>query len=120
MAAGLLRQAATTMDTPQLLQTFDTPFLDGNGDPYDVYAYAQSRPSDTWQAWLVFKRRRDGESFSTPAETSQPSREAALYWATGLELAYFQGAFGRTSKGITPPADQPARSSGSSNSSRPT
>lgn len=79
----------------QLLQTFQTTFVDNTGERYDVQAYATSRPGDTWQGWIVFTRQRDGKRFTTGAETTQPSAEAVAYWATGLEPAYLEGAFQR-------------------------
>jgi len=79
----------------QLLQTFETPFIDGSGEAYDIHVYGRSRPADTWQGWIVFTRRRDGRRFTTDAETTQPSVEDVAYWATGLEPAYFEGAFQR-------------------------
>src|SRR6266581_8734820 len=82
---------------PLLLQTFDTPFIDSSSETYDVQAYAQSRPEDTWQGRLIFTRRGDGKSLATGVETTQPSMEAVQYWATGLEPTYFEGAFDRAS-----------------------
>jgi hypothetical protein len=79
----------------RLLQTFEVPFLDANGDPYDVHLYGRSRLHDTWQGWLVFTRRRDGRTFATDVETTQPTADAVLYWATGLTSTYFDGAFQR-------------------------
>ena len=63
----------------RLLQTFETPFRDTDGDTYDVQVYGRSRPGDTWEGWLVFTRQRDGVRYITPTETTQPSSEAVLY-----------------------------------------
>jgi len=82
----------------RLLETFETPFRDAGGDVYDIQVYGRSRPHDTWEGWLVFVRRRDGARFATPTETTQPSAEAVLYWATGLTATYFDGAFARASQ----------------------
>ena len=79
----------------RLLQTFETPFRDTDGDTYDVQVYGRSRPGDTWEGWLVFTRQRDGVRYITQTETTQPSSEAVLYWATGLSTTYFDGAFVR-------------------------
>lgn len=88
----------------RLLQQFDTPFVDQDGEIYDIELYGQSRPADTWQGWLEFVRRRDGTRFETPTETTQPSSDAVIYWATGLTQAYFEGAFERAQKPLTRPA----------------
>src|ERR1051326_5368853 len=79
----------------QLLQQFEAPIRDANGNLYVVYLYGRDRPSDTWQGWLVFERRRDGTRFTTPVETTQPNKEAVLYWGTGLEETYLEGALER-------------------------
>jgi hypothetical protein len=79
----------------ELLQTFDAPFTDGDGEIYDVQLFGRSRPEDTWQGWLVFSRRRDGRSFSTDVETTQSSAEGILHWASGLSRTHFDGAFAR-------------------------
>lgn len=79
----------------RLLETFEMPFVDGDGTVYDVQLYGRDRPGDTWEARLIFIRRPDGIRFVTPTETTQPSAEAVRYWATGLTSAYFDGAFQR-------------------------
>jgi len=89
----------------QLLQTFEKPFTDQNGDIYDVSVYGRSRPANTWQAWLVFTRRGDGRSYATGTETTQPSSETVVYWATGLEQTYLEGAFKRATSGRQPTSD---------------
>jgi hypothetical protein len=79
----------------ELLQTFDAPFTDGDGEIYDVQLFGRNRPGDTWQGWLVFSRRRDGRAFSTDVETTQSSAEGVLHWAAGLSATHFDGAFAR-------------------------
>jgi hypothetical protein len=74
------------------------PFADSSGDFYDVFLHGRNREHDTWQGWLAFTRRRDGRIFTTDVETTQPSAESVLYWATGLTSAYFDGAFDRARK----------------------
>lgn len=92
----------------RLLQVFDTPFTDPDGNVYDVLLYGQSRPADTWQGWLAFRRRNDLAEIATGVETTQPSAEAVLYWATGLSATYFDGAFARARDQVrTTPAAVP-------------
>jgi hypothetical protein len=83
----------------RLLEVFEAPFVDDDGQTHTVQLYGRSRPGDTWEAWLVFVRGSDGARFATATETTQPSAEAVLYWATGLTSAYFEGAFRRA---VTP------------------
>jgi hypothetical protein len=79
----------------QLLQQFEAPVHDGDGNSYVVYLYGRSRPADTWQGWLVFERVSDRRRFPTPVETTQPNVEAVVYWGTGLGATYFDGALQR-------------------------
>ena len=81
----------------RLLQ-FERPITDATGTAYNVSVYGRSRPSDTWQGWLVFERTTDGKRFSTDVETTQPNAEAIVYWATGLTGTYFDGALQRAQK----------------------
>lgn len=81
------------MDT--LFQQFERPMTDGSGDTYLVFVQGRSRPHDTWEGWLVFERQRDARRFSTPVETTQPNAQAVLYWASGLENTYLEGALER-------------------------
>lgn len=83
----------------QLLQEFETPIRDREGNLHRVYLYGRGRPGDTWQGWLVFEQA--GVRLSTPVETTQPNAEAVLYWASGLTEAYFDGALERARKGAT-------------------
>jgi hypothetical protein len=78
-----------------LLQEFETPIVADGSDTYRAFLYAQSRPGDTWEGWILFERLSDGTRFSTPVETTQSNQQAVLYWATGLTDAYFEGALGR-------------------------
>lgn len=78
----------------QLLQEFERPIANTAG-LYRVFLYGRSRPADTWQGWLVFERVADGVRFATDVETTQPSAQAILYWASGLTEAYFEGALDR-------------------------
>ncbi len=82
----------------KLLQQFEQPVTDAGGARYTVYLYGRSRPSDTWQGWLVFERQSDGLRFATGTETTQPNAAAILYWASGLTSAYFDGALDRARK----------------------
>jgi hypothetical protein len=79
----------------QLLQEFERHVTGADGEPYTVLLYGRGRPNDTWQGWLVFVRQRDNRRFATPVETTQPSAETVLYWASGLTDVYFDGALTR-------------------------
>jgi len=61
---------------------------------YDVRAFAERR-DNVWIGWLEFRPSGGGKSLKTGEETSQPSKEAVTYWATGLEPIYLEGALER-------------------------
>lgn len=47
-----------------------------------------------WEGWIEFEAA-DGEALRTARETTQPNREALVYWAGGLSMTYLEGAFTR-------------------------
>ena len=59
------------------------------------------RDDGSYEAWIEFLPVIDGRVYertptlSTPRETTQPDRGAALYWASGLTTAYLEGALER-------------------------
>ena len=73
-----------------------------------------------WQGWIEFIPVDGGSPVRSGRETTQPNRQDALYWATGLTTVYLEGALARARKPvgpapkspIDPPAyDEPARES---------
>jgi hypothetical protein len=63
---------------------------------YRVRVYGQPQSDGMWLGWLEFRPAGGiGPVLRTSRETSQVSREALDSWASGLEMAYFEGAFGR-------------------------
>lgn len=80
----------------ELLQEYSTRVSGPDGTTYVVRSYAEERAAGTWTGWLEFHPTDAGKPvLRTDHETSQPNREAAAYWATGLELIYFEGALAR-------------------------
>ena len=63
---------------------------------YRAFVMGEARGDGTWSGWIEFdngvSRLRTGQ------ETSQPSRDALAYWASGLEDVYFDGALTRASR----------------------
>ena len=55
------------------------------------------RPADdaTWIGWMEFSSQDGRVTRRTDRETTQPNQDALLYWASGLEPIYFEGAFSR-------------------------
>ncbi len=57
-----------------------------------------------WEGWIEFESPLTGQLVRTMQETVQPSREALLYWATGLTATYLEGAVERA---LEPPTAKP-------------
>lgn len=69
---------------------------DEDGTIYSVRIYGEEREDGTWEGWLEFHPEEPGRpALRTGQETSQPNRDAVVYWASGLEPVYLEGAFSR-------------------------
>jgi hypothetical protein len=81
---------------PELIFEHAVRVEDADGGTYVPRTYGQARGDGTWIGWIEF-HPLDGEGvvLRTDQETLQPNREALLYWASGLEPIYFDGAFSR-------------------------
>ena len=67
-----------------------------DGMLYASKTYAAQQSDGTWAGWIEFTPvAGKGPVLRTERETTQPSREAVLDWATGIEPVYLQGAFER-------------------------
>jgi hypothetical protein len=73
---------------------------DGRG--YTARACGRGREDGLWEGWLEFEPLDGAHAIRTERETTQPNREDARYWATGLTYTYLEGALERTLK--PPPA----------------
>lgn len=61
---------------------------------FRVRAFAEKR-GNVWIGWLEFRPIAGGKALKTGEETSQPSKDAVAYWASGLEPVYLEGAVDR-------------------------
>jgi hypothetical protein len=69
---------------------------DGEGRMFDrARVYAEPQRGTTWAGWIEFVPRDGGASVRGRRETTQSNIEGVAYWATGLELLYFEGALAR-------------------------
>jgi hypothetical protein len=83
---------------PELIQEYSFVYRDDAGTPYVLRAWGDSRSDGTWEGWLEFTPADGiGRDLRTGRETTQPNRDAVVYWASGLEPIYFEGAFARAS-----------------------
>jgi hypothetical protein len=78
------------------IHTYTTPVVDRDGHRYRVSAEGRRTEGGTWDGWLVFEPETGaGPTLRTDRETTQPEREDLVYWASGLEPIYLDGALGR-------------------------
>jgi hypothetical protein len=66
-----------------------------NGQTYAAHAVGAETPLGQWEAWIEFIPLDGGAPTTSPRETTQPNRVAAVYWATGLTAIYLDGALAR-------------------------
>jgi hypothetical protein len=87
-----LRDAETSM--PEVLRTFDEPVV-LDGIPYRAQVCARPH-GHLWEGWIEFAARDGSDVRRTPRETTQPDRDAIVYWSQGLSGTYLEGALART------------------------
>jgi hypothetical protein len=73
----------------EVVHTFTNPTAG-----HSVRAFAEKR-GNVWIGWLEFRPTGGGKSVKTGEETSQPTKDAVAYWATGLEPVFLEGALQR-------------------------
>ncbi len=80
----------------ETLVKFDEPIRRADGTPYIVQAMARRRDDNLWEGWLLFTPAKGGEAVTSGRETTQPNRDAVMYWAQGLSRVYLMGALERS------------------------
>ncbi len=81
--------------TPNLFLQPEHLSIRAEGTFWVPLIYGHCRADGTWEAWIEFRALTDEPVRATPCETTQPTRTAVEYWASGLEPVYFEGAFAR-------------------------
>jgi len=66
-----------------------------DGHEYIVVVLGIEREDGTWGGWLQFRDAQGDRTMRTGQETSQPSRDALEYWASGIEDVYLEDALRR-------------------------
>jgi hypothetical protein len=80
----------------ELIHESSTRVTSRDGTSYRVLIVGDQHADGTWHGWIEFHPiGGTGMVLSTGRETSQVSRGALEYWASGLEPVYFDGAFAR-------------------------
>lgn len=78
-----------------LIHRFARPVRDPEGRVYVVEAHGRPSSSGLWEGWLEFVGVGRGIVLRTRTETRQPTRRGLVYWASGLQPTYVEGALTR-------------------------
>jgi hypothetical protein len=79
----------------EVLVEFDATFPGPGGANYAPRACARATGDGRWEGWIEFSDLATGVVIRSARETTQPSRDDVMYWATGLTRVYLEGALGR-------------------------
>jgi len=77
---------------------FTDPVIAADGRIYHARVCGGEMPDGLWQGWIEFEPAAGGIVLRSGRETTQPKREDAIYWATGLTAVYLEGALERALK----------------------
>jgi len=93
----------------EVLVRFTEHIVAENGTSYLPQACGGIADDGLWEGWIEFVSP-SGATVRTARETEQHNRDALVYWAEGLTVAYLEGALDRalTPRTVTVPADEPA------------
>ena len=84
---------------PELIQEYKNQVQSSDGVSFTALAYGDLRSDGNWEGWLEFHSRKGIDPIlRTGRETTQPDKNALAYWASGLELAYLEGALERATR----------------------
>jgi hypothetical protein len=97
--AGLVEIPA---DEPELVHEYAQAVEDENGTLYRASVWGRQEPSGQWIGWIEFHALGlNSPVLSTDRETTQSTRAALEYWASGLGAVYLDGALSRASTPVT-------------------
>jgi hypothetical protein len=77
---------------------------DPAGELYVARACGGPMPDGLWEGWIEFIPMDGGPALRSRRETTQPNRQDAVYWATGLTPVYLEGALERALRPLPRPA----------------
>jgi hypothetical protein len=90
----------------EVLLQIDQPLIEEGGGGFDVRICGRVAEDGLWEGWIEFVSLRGGLTLRTPTETRQPNRTDLEYWATGLTVAYLEGALDRARNPDPFPAEE--------------
>lgn len=91
----------------EVLVQFSDPLLGPDGTAFMARACGSEMSDGLWQGWIEFLPLGRGTAIRSGRETTQPNRDDALYWATGLTTVYLEGALNRALNPPLRPATSP-------------
>lgn len=74
-----------------------------DGVAYEARVCGRGRDDGLWEGWIEFTPAGGGQTIATERETTQPNRDDAIYWASGLTWGYVDGALNRLLKPVPLP-----------------
>ena len=63
---------------------FEDKWQGPDGVAYEARVCGRGRADGLWECWIEFTPAAGGATIATERETTQPNRDDALYWASGL------------------------------------
>src|SRR5688572_23491029 len=89
----------------EVLLEYDTIVASSDGSRWAACACGRPGEGNMWDGWIEFVPLDAGwKAVRSRRETTQPSREALVYWATGITPLYLRGALTRA---LQPPLERP-------------
>ena len=80
----------------ELIHQYTEPIQGTDSKSFAALVLGAARADGTWEGWIEFRPLdAEGPRLRTERETSQPNRKALVYWASGLENTYYEGALAR-------------------------
>ena len=89
----------------EVLVDYENTVAGADGSRWAARACGRPGPGSMWEGWIEFvPLDLEQKPVRSRRETTQPSREDLLYWATGLTVVYLRGALNRA---LEPPLVRP-------------
>ena len=80
----------------EVLVEFAEKVLSEDGKTYTARACGAEMTDGKWHGWIEFVPEDGDDPLRSARETTQPNRQDAVYWATGLTPVYLEGSLKRT------------------------
>ena len=81
-----------------LVHTFAEVVRDPEGRGYSASVHTAERVDGIWETWVEFQGLGRDVTLRTRRESEQPNRRAVVYWASGLQPSYLDGALLRATR----------------------